>query len=80
MKLTAIFPDSNEILKCPDVRDLWYRGYHLLRNRARFETPEQFTHMDLPELGVTVARFVISENRSEDGNLHTTTCIERTVF
>ena len=78
--LTAVFPDSQEVLRASSARQLWYHGYHILRNLARFDSPEYFTHMDLPELNVTVARFTIPEDRSIDGKLHTTTCIERTVF
>lgn len=76
----AIFSDFPFILNHENARTLWYGAYSLLRYLARYNNSEQFTHMDLPELRVTVARFVIPENCSEDGRLHTTTCIERTVF
>lgn len=77
---TAIFPDIGEMLIAESARRIWYRGYHILRDRARFDNPEQFTHMDIPALGITVARFTIPENMSEDCKLHTTTVIERTVL
>ena len=81
MKLfTAIFPDSGEMLIAESARRIWYRGYHILRARARFDSPEQFTHMDIPAFNVTATRFTIPEDRSDDGKFHTTTCIERTVF
>lgn len=81
MKLfTAVFPDSGEMLIAESARTIWYRGYHILRHRARFDSPIQFTHMDIPALAVTVARLTIPENMSEDLKLHTSTAIERTVF
>jgi len=76
----AILDDFQFILNHENARTLWRGAYSLLRYLARYNNPEQFTHLDFPELGVTVARFVIPEDRSEDGKLHTTTCIERTVF
>ncbi len=75
----AIFDDFQFILNHENAHTLWRGAYSLLRYLARYN-PEEFTHMDFPELGVTVARFTIPEDRSEDGKLHTSTCIERTVF
>ena len=81
MKLfAAIFPDSCETLIARTPRRLWYKAYSLLRYNARYDTPEAFTHADFPELEITASRFTIPEDRSEDGKLHTTTVIERTVF
>ena len=81
MKLfTAVFPDSHEAIVMTSARELWYHGFHTLRDRARFHTPDQFTHMDMPELGVTVSRYTLPENLSDDLKLHTSTCIERTEF
>ena len=77
---TASFPDSYEAIVSTTARDLWYKAYHHLRYNARFHTPDQFTHMDMPELNVTVARYILPENMSDDLKLHTTTVIERTVF
>ena len=80
MKFIAIFPDSGEMLIAESARRIWYRGYHILRARARFDSPEHFTHMDIPALNVTAARFTIPGDRSEDGKLHTATVIERRVL
>lgn len=75
----AIFDDFQFILNHENARTLYRDAYSLLRCLARYN-PETFVHLDFPELRVTVVRFTIPEDRSEDGNLHTTTCIERTVF
>lgn len=81
MKLfTALFPDSNEVIQAARARDLWYAAYSLLRYNARYCTPAYFTHMDLPELNVTAARFTITETFTEDGKLHKSTSIERSIY
>lgn len=73
---TAIF-DTEEILMSVSAKQLWYSAYRLLRWNARYITPGNFTHMDIPELGITAARFTITETFTDDGKLHTSTCIER---
>lgn len=77
---TALFPDSNEVIQATNARDLWYAAFSLLRYNARYYTPAQFTHLDLPELNVTAARFTITETFTEDGRLHKSTCIERSIY
>lgn len=77
---SATFPDSGELIVDITARRLWYKAYSLLRYNARFHTPEAFTHADFPELRITAGRFTIPESHSEDGKLHRTTIIERTVF
>ncbi len=79
----AIFSDGYEdysVIQDESPRTLWRVAHMLLRYDARFITPENFVHVDFPELGITASRFTIPEDRSEDGRLHTTTVIERTVF
>lgn len=79
----AIFSDDYEdyrVILEESPHALWRAAYGLLRYNARFITPENFVHVDFPELGITASRFTIPEECSEDGKLHTTTVIERTVF
>lgn len=62
------------------AKDAFKRAYQKLRYQSRFLYPCEFTHIDMPELGITLARLTIPENESIDGKIHTTTVIERTVF
>jgi len=63
------------------AKEAFKRAYQKLRYESRFLYPWEFTHIDMPELGITLARLTIPENESIDGKIiHTTTVIERTVF
>ena len=79
----AIFTDGYEdyrVILDESPRILWRAAYKLLRYHARYISPENFVHVDFPQLGITASRFTVPENCSVDGKLHTTTVIERTVF
>lgn len=83
LRFSAIFSDGFEDfdgIVSTNARRLWYKAYSFLRYISRYRVPENFVHVDFPELGITASRFTIPEDRSIDGKLHRTTVIERTVF